>query len=109
MWIPMDGRQYGERAVTDYPIVRRLEEQREILMRAAFDSADAGISANVANDAIDLIDEMAEALEPFNREAERYDRLVFGEDIDDWMVTAPHLTLGDLRRAAAALKKLRGE
>lgn len=50
------------------------------------------------------IQELKKALMPFAQEADRYDRLVCGEDIDGWRLTTSELTLGDCRRARAALK-----
>lgn len=44
-----------------------------------------------------------EAIRPFEKEAVRYDKLVLGEDIDDWKITTTELTLGDLRKARAAI------
>lgn len=44
-----------------------------------------------------------DALEPFAREADARSSLVLGPDIDGWPIGGSALTLGDLRRARAAL------
>ena len=46
---------------------------------------------------------LREALEPFAREADARSNLVLGPDIDGWPIGGSALTLGDLRRARAAL------
>lgn len=54
--------------------------------------------------------ELYEALEPFAKEAEQYHSMCLGQDIDHWPVGDDcMITLGDLRKAAAACRKARGE
>ena len=46
---------------------------------------------------------LREALEPFAKELDRRAQLAPGPDIDHWPIGMSALTLGDLRRARAAL------
>ncbi|OKP79816.1 hypothetical protein BTE77_06925 [Ensifer adhaerens] len=54
--------------------------------------------------AIEQIERLTKALEPFAAAADRYDSLVLGEDIDHWSCKDGDVTLGDLRKASAVLK-----
>lgn len=47
---------------------------------------------------------LRKALAPFAAEADARKNLALGEDIDHWPIGGSRLTLGDLRRARAALQ-----
>ncbi len=79
--------------MTDYPIVRRLREGM-------------GTSTSASHEAADLIEEMAAALGPMAKEAEQLD---YPDVPDNHAMFMSDITMGDLRRAVATLKKLRGE
>ena len=77
----------------------------------AWDDLDEKLNAKAAVDPelADLREENArlrEALEPFAKELDRRAQLAPGPDIDHWPIGMSALTLGDLRRAHAALAAL---
>jgi hypothetical protein len=62
-------------------------------------------SVTRANTLTTRIGELEGALKPFAAELDKWTHIVPGPDIDHWPINGNGLTLGDLRRARAALTK----
>jgi len=80
--------------------------------RAIEDEVDLLDSGDLVDRMADMIEELAAVLEPFAKQADNRKEMALGPDIDHWPIVQLNnkpITLGDLRRARAALAKARGE
>jgi hypothetical protein len=100
------------------PILDALNDAILDLSRQSLDSVDAGIAANVAEEATRIIEALAEALEPFAAAANNFDGFNI-KNAGEWFAYGGQqsnddeakgaITVSDLRRARAAIALANGK